>query len=294
MQQEAQSVNTDAAEEAAFLAENAKIYHVDDSPAQEIETQQETVTQEAEGQEEPAQPVEAWKKEIDEARAEIAKLRKSLDSTNGTYGSRLAEQQKIIDELKQQKAQSVEQTQQQVGNLSPEKLKRLKQEFPELAEVLAEDLSELIGQPQTDLSNVEGMLQKKLDDERKAIRQELEQELKQKEIRLLKQQHPDFIEVAGYGKDENGFLKWNNPAFGNWLVSQPENIQQLAIQGSDAFELSSLITDYKNSLKQTQQSNRLNQAIQPKGSPPIRESTGGMDEEDRAFHKEWKKQAQRF
>jgi hypothetical protein len=275
-------------EEAAFQAELGRDTVDAQAPAEETpnleETQQSSQSEVA--QEQEIQRVEVipgyTKEEIDAALAEIPKLRSSIEKTNGTYGSRLADQQKIIDELRNQRQQQTEQVQQKISKLSPDKLSRLKKEYPEMAEILAEDLSEIIGEPQqsVDLSSVEQKFMMRLDEDRQA-RQE---EQMKSEARLLKREHPDYIETAGYTMAENGLIQWSNAAFGNWVAAQPKDVQDSIINGDDALDLSDHITAYKNSLKQKKQTH-LEKAIQPKGAHMSR-SASSLDEEDRLFREE--------
>lgn len=218
--------------------------------------------------------------EIKEKLELVAKLQKSIDVTNGTYGSQLHSLKQRIEELTSNRQQKVEGV---VTKISPDRFSRLKQEYPELSELLAEDLSELLGaSSQPDLTQFESMVQQRLDEER----QERAKELQAKELRLLKREHPDFNEVAGYGANQQGIIQWNNPAFGNWVASQPQDIQDKVINGDDAFELADIISDYKRTLKQeTKQKPNLERAIQPKGIPASR-GLSDLDEEERAFREE--------
>lgn len=304
MQQNEQAAVTDKdLEEEAFQAEmNAEI----DASAPIVEQKEaETDTSESEESEQEAQQETKPERteiidgmtaeEVKAALAEIPRLRKGLDTLGGTYGERVASLQKTIDELKNQRQQVADQTQQQIqSKMSPERFTRLKKEFPELGELIEEALGDVITQqpPQIDLSSFDQKLQSKLDEER----QVREQEQLKREIRLLKREHPDFEEVAGYQPTENGLVQWNNPAFGNWVAAQSKEIQNQVLNGSDAFDLADIITNFKESLKAEQEitlkqkkQTNLEKAVQPKGMPASRLSSP-LDEEERLFREEMEKE----
>ena len=83
--------------------------------------------------------------------------------------------------------------------------------------MLAEDLSEEVVSQESnfDPSVIETTISRRLDEERQAR----EAEVVQREIRLLKREHPDFETIARYARNDNGLIQWDNPAFGNWVVS---------------------------------------------------------------------------
>ena len=70
------------------------------------------------------------------------------------------------------------------------------------------------------------------------------------ELKLLKREHPDYAEVAGYRTNDVGMVIWNNFAFGNWVVQNlPSEDQQQLVQSNDAGFLSDVITRYKKSVE---------------------------------------------
>lgn len=273
-------------EEAAFLAELAN--ESDDVNAPLVEEQkpaESTDSEEAEQEEVKLERVEVipgyTKDELDAVLTEVPKLRSALEKTNGTYGSRLAEQQKIIEELKA-RAEQPKQTQDAV-KLNQVKLKRLREQYPELAEILAEDLSEEVAPQQSnfDPSVIEATISSRLDEDRQARAAEM----LQREARLLKREHPDFAEIARYTINENGLIQWNNSAFGNWVAAQPKEVQDVVINSSDAYAISDVLTVYMNSFKKKKTTNDLESAVQPRGLPSSR-SADHLDDEERAFQEE--------
>jgi hypothetical protein len=106
------------------------------------------------------------KEELDAVLTEVPKLRSALDKTNGTYGSRLAEQQRIIDELRARAEQP--KLAQDAVKLKQIKLNRLKEHYPDFAEMLAEDLSEEVVSQESnfDPSVIETTISRRLDEER--------------------------------------------------------------------------------------------------------------------------------
>jgi hypothetical protein len=291
MQQNEEQVKTDEEiEEEAFQSRMAQINGADEKlPAQDEPKEDEVSTEhESVEQEEKQERVEVipgyTKEEIDAALAAIPKLQSALDRTNGTYGSRLAEQQKLIEELRNQKQQQVEQVQSQVSKLSPESLKRLRAEFPELAEVLAEDLSEIIvPQSQADITTIKREYDKRFDE----LRQTSEKEKVEMGRQMLEWLHPDWQEVAMYNTNEQGMItSWNDPKFGYWLTTQPEDVQQEIINSDNAFKLAKHITKYKDSLKPAttnKKQTNLERAVQPQGVPSVR-APSDLDEEEAAFN----------
>ena len=218
----------------------------------------------------------------------IANLKKALDSTNGTYGSRLAEQQKLIDELRAQKTEQekqVAQIQEQASELSPDQLSGLKEQFPELAEILAKDLSKII-KPQSapDLTPIGQKYQQRYDELRQAMNDEKVQMGRQ----MLEWMHPDWQDVASYGKNEQGLIQFKDAKFHNWLITQPEDVQQEVVNGENAFRIAKHISSYKESLKpkeeevRQQKKTQLEKSLQPKGIP-VTHSHASLDEEEEAF-----------
>lgn len=215
----------------------------------------------------------------------IKKLQKSLDTVNGTYGNRLAELQARINDL-QQKAQ------QQVAapTIAPGKLDKLKAEYPDVAELLEADLQALIvgsgPEPKFDQSQIDRLVEEKVS----RIESKLAEREAQIGLRLLKREHPDFQEVAGYATNEYGIVEWNNPRFGLWVAeSLSKEEQGELLRTNDAGFLSEMITKYKGSLvpaaepevkeEPKQKKAMLENAVRPKGAVSTNGGVGKSDEE---------------
>jgi len=224
--------------------------------------------------------------EVKEQLATIAKLRKSLDTTNGTFGSKLADMQRKIDALTAPRQSDADKP--KPVPLSKDKFKRLKEEFPELAELLAQDLGDIL-QPGAapDLDGFKSEFEQRLAKDR----QEVEQKEAKRELRLLSREHPDWKEVAAYSPAANGLVQWHNPAFGAWIATQPEDVQNTVLHGRDAFEVADTISAYKATLKTqpaVKKQTNLTKAIQPRGAATNRASS--LDEEERLFREELAKE----
>ena len=216
----------------------------------------------------------------------IEKLQRALDKTNGTYGSQLQNLQQQIQELTKQRQQTDESVKQEDKQIQPKKFEKLREQYPELADLLAEDLGDVSKQESPDLSLVQTELERKLDEERQARIEES----RQRELKALQREHPDFNEVASYGVNENGLIRWNNPAFGNWVASQEKEVQDEIINGDDAFVLSNHISAYKQSLEKESapKKSNMSKAVQPKTTSARR--TGiSLDPEDEGFAAEMKR-----
>lgn len=221
------------------------------------------------------------------------KLQRALDTTNGRYGSELQNLKRQISQLTQPRQQEKPKEKEEL-TIKPEDLESLREDYPELAEKQAQDLTKILRKVTAgngDKSDFEAKIMQMLDEERQARVQEQQQSRTQaieREIRELKEQHPDFQEVAGFQTDQTGLIKWNDMRFGNWVATQPEEVQNEIINGQDARTLSSYITSYKNSANKQQKTNNLKKAIQPKGVPGTRSPTE-MDPEEEAFREEMKR-----
>jgi len=216
--------------------------------------------------------------ELKEALSQIPALRKSLDTTNGTYGARLAEQQKVIDELRQSRQQTV-------GKLTSDKLSRLSKEFPEIAEMLAEDLSEYIG-----TGGSAGFDQAQIDNVVAAKFQEVEERVTQKEreleVRTLNRQHRDWKEIAAYESTQDGRIIWGNPEFGKFVNTLPHEEQQQLIAGWDADFIAEKLTDFKAAIKpKVVKKQQIEAAVLPRGVGG-KPTPNDIDDEEAAFRAE--------
>ena len=224
--------------------------------------------------EEPAVPervevIEGFtKEELKEHLALIPKLQKALDTTNGTYGSKIAELNKAIETLRSTPT----------GGASIN-LDALKEEYPDIATLLAKGIPA-------------GGDVNKDDDVLKLVETKFAEERAQREVesieasrKRLARVHPDFREIALYTV-EDGIVKFPDPKFGNWLANQPTDKYETVIGSKDADDLSDILTEYKKSLappKVEDKKASLEAAILPKGNGLQGRTLTDKEIEDAAF-----------
>lgn len=237
--------------------------------------------------------------ELANALGGIGKLQKAIDTTNGTYGQKLAQLTVAVEQL-------LKKAEVQPKLVMPKlKLDKLKEaEYTELAELLENSFDESfrevteVPQPKAeiDISQYEEKLQARIS-EFEAAQRKREQEL---ELKLLKKAHPDFAEVAGYSVNELGMVVWNNLDFGVWAASALNADDQKGLLTSDdAGFLSDVLTRYKESKEAAQAAEEtpapknkeaaiMTNAIKPKGLPVTTRNGGKTDEElfQEALYKE--------
>tara|TARA_R110000868_G_scaffold192205_2_gene436543 strand:+ start:2586 stop:3512 length:927 start_codon:yes stop_codon:yes gene_type:complete len=244
----------DAIAEAAMLAELSGVDET--APAEEIkqlapdieDAGTETVAEGPAATDEPEEEVsEPERKEIfkgyteDEltnALGSISKLQRALDTTNGTYGHKLAKLEEAIGGLTQKQQTAL-------TNLTPGKLSRLEKEFPGIAELLSEDLNDWVAPAGAD-AKVSVDIDAKMDDRFNAFDKRIKDREVQIEARMLTTQHPDWRELAAYTPTANGLVMWNNPDFGAWVARQDRDIQSALLTADDATFLAEQISRYKN------------------------------------------------
>jgi hypothetical protein len=263
------------AEQAAFEAEMAQETVEADAKAPESSTETSETSN--------VEPVVERKEVIkgfteDEIRAaldQLPKLQKAIDTTAGTFGSRLAEQQQLITQLQAQR-QAVEQ-------LSPEKLVRLSQEYPELAEILASDLNGIIGQGgqsvAPDPKQIESIAssiaeQRILESERK------------RDLNALAKRHADWKETASFAVNaQNNVVTWKNPKFGEWIQKQSPDVAARITGQFDPDYVIEQLDKFKNGSKQ-KANDDIDVAVLPKGSRRQAVASSDLSEEEAAFRAE--------
>jgi hypothetical protein len=194
--------------------------------------------------------------EVREALSQIGKLQKSLDTVNGTYGSRLDNQQKVIDELRQRGST--------VGGLTTDKLTRLSKEFPEIAEMLASDLSEYVTQgaaPQFDPEIIERSVSTKM----QLVEERIAAKERELELRALTRAHRDWRDVAAFEQSADGSIAWKNQAFGKWVDSQPAEVKTQLLNSNDADYLSDRLTEFKAIKPKVANKEVIEAAVRPRG-----------------------------
>lgn len=267
-------------EQAAFLAEMAQQEVKDEpvavspepEPVAGSEPKNESVADDNSQQQDQAPaPQYVTQQELDNAMAEIAALKKAIDTTNGTYGARLAEQKKIIDELKSSR-----------GSLTADKLKRISEEFGEdMAEVLAHDLNEYLTQGASSSFDAEPIRQ-----EITSLRQLVVEKEQLAALKMLTKTHSDWREIAAYQQLQNGAIAWNNPQFAAFVATLPTNEQQQLIDGWDADFIADKLTDFKESIKpKVVNKQKIEAAVLPRGAGG-KSVSSELDEEEAAFRAE--------
>lgn len=219
----------------------------------------------------------------------IPKLQKALDTTNGTYGQRIAELQRTIESLRaQQQPQQSEQGSIVSGNkLTADRLKRISEEYPELASALAEDLNDLVtgvrGGGNIDVDS----LKQEIDARVNSTVASLERKFA---LKRLADKHDDYTSVAQYEVNPSGLVQFHNQEFGNWVSTQPRETQDVILNSDDPDEISQILDKYKESVAhrsktivQDDPADLIRRAVQPKGA--IGNSLGKTDKEleDEAF-----------
>jgi len=192
------------------------------------------------------------KEELKENLALIPKLQKALDTTNGTYGAKLAELNKAIESLKSAPVDE--------GKAAGITLDALKQEYPDIAELLAKDFAGRVDNG----VDVASVVEAKLAEERAARNAEAIEASRKRLARV----HPDFREIALY-KVEDGIVRFPDRRFSGWLDNQPKEIYEAVLGSKDADDLSDILTEYKKSLvppKVEDKKASLEAAILPKGN----------------------------
>lgn len=203
------------------------------------------------------------KEELKEQLALIPKLKKALDTTNGTYGNKIAEINAAIEALKSQGTSL--------------NLDALREEYPDIADRLARSKVDI----EKDSPDVLKIVEEKLAEER-AQREVESIEASRKRLARV---HPDFRDIALYTV-EDGIVKFPDPKFGNWLANQPKDKFDTVTGSKDADDLSDILTEYKKSLVSPVVENKkasLEAAILPKGNGLQGRTLTDKEIEDAAF-----------
>lgn len=202
------------------------------------------------------------KEELKEHLALIPKLQKAIDTTNGTYGNKIAELSKLIESMK--------------STSTSLNLDALREEYPDIAERLAKgNIPEVVKEAEVDVLEV---VEAKLAEER-ATREQADIDRARHRLARV---HPDFREIALYTVEE-GIVKFPDPKFGNWLANQPKDKFDMVIGSKDADDLSDILTEYKKSLVPVDKKPSLEAAILPKGNGLQGRTLTDKEIEDAAF-----------
>lgn len=249
-------------EEKAMMAELSGIPLVVDEPSPAAEPVPEPEpTPETEAVPERVELVAGYTKEdfdsLMASTAEISKLKKALDTANGTYGQRLQALTDEISTLRSTKPAAVKPT-----------FSKLNEEYPDIARLIAEDLQELpvAEQSQVDITEYERRLDEKI--------AKFERKVAEEKLRSV---HPDYQDIATWSAKPGEPIIFSDMKFGNWLAQQDEESQQIILAGSDPEALSKVISNYKDSIKVDTPVDVIKAAVQPRGVKST--SIGKSDEE---------------
>lgn len=200
----------------------------------------ETSEPEPQPEPEPEQPkliAGMTEEQIKELVSTVEALKARESKIFGSFGSL----KQTVDAMRQQQPSSV--------SFSPDKLKRLSQEFPEIANILAEDLKEAIGPSQgvaPDLSQFESKIETRIAETQRAY-----------ETKLLTVMHRDWKDVVA------------SEEFSGWKETlDPKEREELDNSWDASYigERISAFKDWKAKSQQTKQTNqkRLEAAVAPK------------------------------
>ena len=82
-------------------------------------------------------------------------------------------------------------------------------------------------------------------------------QLKQIALNELSRVHNDWRSVASWNEKEipgvGKVIHWNNPAFGEWVGKQDDDIQDVVYKSDDIAAIANVITKFKNESKPAQQ-----------------------------------------
>lgn len=197
---------------------------------------------------------------------EMAETVKNLSSREAKVFGTLGSLKQQLDALRAQPA-----SQPVAAKLTKETFKRLAGEFPEMAEALAEDLADLqvqgAGADPTEIARIAGQLV----DTRT---QEIERTYERK---LLAVKHPDWKETIA------------TPEFAEWMNTLPAEDQDALKSSWDSDIVGEKLSQFKDWKSKTVQvketkTQRLANAITPRGSANVRPVTSDEDEFIKGFN----------
>ena len=210
----------------------------------ELEPEKADNAKQDDGQE-PEKSEPTIQEQIQAQAALIDKLQRALDKTNGTYGNELNHMKRKIAEVEAQKREAFK-------SISPAQLKRLAAAYPELANDLAEDLNEAFSIQKEEQENP--ITDKTISDPRIDSLNEstgkLAEQVKQMALSELSRIHPDWRDVAHWDTEKipgvGDVIKFDNPAFGDWVNKQDQDIKDVVFASEDIAAISQVITKFKS------------------------------------------------
>lgn len=210
-------------------------------------------------------------KETDALRADLAQVRKALDTQNGTYGNKLAQLQQSISEI----GHSAE--------FSPEDFEDLGKNFdmPELTEAIVKGLNKKFkaaakaSDPSMSQSEIDRIVFERI----KPFEDRIVETERRAETKALNRAHPDWADVA----KSQDFARWAKETLA------PQDLQDLNSTW-DSDLVSRRLSEFKTHReKQTKAEkatqNRLEAAVVHRGIGG-KQHKAAIDEEEEAFRKE--------
>ena len=221
---------------------------VPQEPVPEVKDE-EPAAQDDDANKEPEKVEPTLEEQLKAAMDRIQKLERALDKTNGTYGNELNNLRRKVAEVESQRREAVK-------SITPAQLKRISEQYPELAEALANDLTDAFGAT-VETKQQEPQPQAPQDDPRLNTIQEstekLAEQVKQMALTELSRVHSDWQTVAAW-KDEDipgvgKVIRWSNPAFGEWVNKQDDDVRSIVFNGEDVSAIAQVITKFKEDIK---------------------------------------------
>jgi len=218
-------------------------------PEPEVKEDEEPAAQDDDANKEPEKVEPTLEEQLKAAMDRLQKLERALDKTNGTYGNELNNLRRKVAEVESQRREAVK-------SITPAQLKRISEQYPELAEALANDLTDAFGAT-VETKQQEPQPQAPQDDPRLNTIQEstekLAEQVKQMALTELSRVHSDWQTVAAW-KDEDipgvgKVIRWSNPAFGEWVNKQDDDVRSIVFNGEDVSAIAQVITKFKEDIK---------------------------------------------
>lgn len=221
---------------------------VPQEPVPEVKDE-EPAAQDDDADKEPEKVEPTLEEKLQAALDRVQKLERALDKTNGTYGNELNNLRRKVAEVESQRREAVK-------SITPAQLKRISEQYPELAEALANDLTDAFGAT-VEVKQQEQQPQAPQDDPRLNTIQEstekLAEQVKQMALTELSRVHSDWQTVAAWNDEDipgvGKVIRWSNPAFGEWVNKQDDDVRSIVFNGEDVSAIAQVITKFKEDIK---------------------------------------------
>lgn len=216
-------------------------------PEPEVKEDEEPAAQD-DANKEPEKVEPTLEEKLQAALERVQKLERALDKTNGTYGNELNHLRRKVAEVESQRREAVK-------SITPAQLKRISEQYPELADALANDLTDAfsatVEAKQQETSKLEPQNDPRVDELSESTNRMADQ-LKQIALNELSRIHSDWYQVAHWSDKEipgvGKVIQWDNPAFGEWVNKQDDDIQDVVYKSDDIKAIANVITKFKESI----------------------------------------------